>query len=235
MHESSIDQEELSKFSKTEEEWWDEDGEFKPLHAIHPVRMEYISSVIRRHFKDNQDLQVIDVGCGGGLVCESMAKSGFKVTGIDANPHNIKAATSHAKRSKLKIEYINAAVEEHIKSSKKYDVVLCLEVIEHVANQNTFAQNVGRLLADGGVVIFSTINRTKKAYLLAIIMAEYVLRLVPQKTHDYSKFVRPSEFVHMLEGTKLKLQELKGLSFSPLEQNWYLTDDIDVNYFAVFV
>lgn len=231
---SSIDPEELNKFSKTEQEWWDLEGEFKPLHAIHPVRVEYIDSIIKKHFQNSKNLKLIDVGCGGGLSSESMCQAGLKVTGLDANESNIKAAISHAKRSNLDINYINSTVEEHVKSSNKYDVVLCLEVIEHVANPEEFVKNISKLLADGGVIIFSTINRTKKAYLLAIIMAEYVLRLVPQKTHDYSKFVKPSEFVGMSQDTKLKLQELKGMSFSPISQNWYLSDDIDVNYFAVF-
>ena len=231
---SSIDPEELNKFSKTEQEWWDLEGEFKPLHAIHPVRVEYIESIIKKHFQNSKNLKLIDVGCGGGLSSESMRKAGLKVTGLDANKHNIKAAISHAKRSNLDINYINSTVEEHVKSSNKYDVVLCLEVIEHVANPEEFVRNISKLLADGGIVIFSTINRTKKAYLFAIVMAEYVLRWVPQKTHDYSKFIKPSEFAAMSQNTELKLQELKGMSFSLTGQNWYLSDDIDVNYFAVF-
>lgn len=233
MVESSIDQNELDKFNKTEEEWWDLNGEFKSLHEIHPVRMEYVFSVIKQHFKEAKSLKVIDIGSGGGLVAEAMAKAGHKVTGLDANAHNIKAATDHLKRSKLKIDYQNITVEEHVKSGKKYDVVLCLEVIEHVANPEIFVRNVGKLLAKGGVLIFSTINRTKKAYLLAILMAEYILRWVPQQTHDYSKFIKPSEFARMLEGTGLKLDELKGLSYSMIDCEWNLSDDIDVNYFAV--
>ncbi len=230
---SSIDQNELNKFNKTEEEWWDLNGEFKSLHEIHSVRMEYVFSVINQHFKSAKNLQVIDVGSGGGLVAESMAKAGHVVTGLDANAHNIKAATQHAKHSGLKIDYKNITVEEYVKSGKKYDVVLCLEVIEHVSNPEIFVRNVSRLLEKGGVLIFSTINRTKKAYLLAVLMAEYILRWVPQKTHDYSKFIKPSEFVRMLEGTGLKLDELKGLSYSPIGGVWYLSGDIDVNYFAV--
>lgn len=233
MVESSIDQTELDKFNKTEEQWWDLNGEFKSLHEIHPVRMEYVFSIIKQHFKSAKNLQVIDVGSGGGLVAEAMAKAGNKVTGLDANSHNIKAATDHLRRSKLKIDYKNVTVEEHVKSGKKYDIVLCLEVIEHVANPEIFVRNVSKLLEKGGVLIFSTINRTQKAYLLAIFMAEYVLRWVPQKTHDYSKFIKPSEFACMIEGSGLKLEELKGLSYSPIGGEWYLSDDIDVNYFAV--
>lgn len=233
MIESSIDQNELGKFNKTEEQWWDLNGEFKSLHEIHPVRMEYVFSVINQHFKSTKNLQVIDIGSGGGLVAESMAKAGYSVTGLDANSHNIKAAIAHAKQSKLKIDYKNITVEEYVQSGKKYDIVLCLEVIEHVANPEIFVRNVSKLLEKGGVLIFSTINRTQKAYLLAILMAEYILRWVPQKTHDYSKFIKPSEFACMIEGSGLKLEELKGLSYSPIGGEWRLSDDIDVNYFAV--
>ena len=231
---SSIDQEELAKFSKTDKEWWDPKGEFEPLHKLNPLRIKYINSVISKHFKSTKDLKLLDVGCGGGLVSVPMFKSGFKVTGLDANEHNIKAADEHAKHNKLDIEYINITVEEHIDLGKKYDVVLCLEVIEHVANPEEFVKNISQLVTNGGLVIFSTINRTKKSYLLAIIMAEYILRWVPKKTHDYSKFVKPSEFVHMLQDTTLNLKELKGMSLSPVTQKWNLSDDIDVNYFSVF-
>ncbi|MDP4708898.1 MAG: bifunctional 2-polyprenyl-6-hydroxyphenol methylase/3-demethylubiquinol 3-O-methyltransferase UbiG [Rickettsiaceae bacterium] len=231
---SSIDQGELNKFNKTHQEWWDLEGEFKPLHAINPLRIEYINLLINKHFSNTQNLNMIDIGCGGGLVCVPMHEHGLKVTGLDANEHNIKAANSYAKSNALDIEYIHSTVECYIKLGKTYDIVLCLEVIEHVANPEEFVQNISKLVAPGGILIFSTINRTKKAYLLAVFMAEYVLRWVPKKTHDYSKFIKPSEFVYMLKDSKLNLQELKGMSLSPITQNWYLSDDIDVNYFAVF-
>lgn len=231
---SSIDQAELDKFNKTDQEWWDLEGEFKPLHKINPVRIEYIKSVINQHFEGRKALNLIDVGCGGGLACVPMARSEFNVTGLDANKGNIEAAASHAELHNLNIQYINTTTEDHIKSGVQYDVVLCLEVIEHVANPEEFVKNISKLVAPGGVVIFSTINRTPKAYLLAIIMAEYVLRWVPTRTHNYSKFIKPSEFVNMLQGTKLSLQELKGMSLSPITQSWYISEDINVNYFAVF-
>lgn len=231
---SSIDQEELDKFNKPNQDWWDLEGEFKPLHEINPVRMEYIQSVIRQKFGEANGLDVLDVGCGGGLSSVSMANAGCNVTGLDANKRNIDSASKYANSKGLQINYINTTIEEYVQSSEQYDVILCLEVIEHVAHPEEFIRNVAKLVKKGGVVIFSTINRTHKAYLLAIIMAEYVLRWVPRKTHNYSKFVKPSEFANMAQDTSLSLQELKGLSLSPITQNWYISDDIDVNYFVVF-
>ena len=231
---SSIDQSELKKFSKTDKEWWDLSGEFKSLHEINPVRIEYINSVLDRHFKTTKGLRLIDIGCGGGLICEPMSQYHMKISGLDANAENIKGAKIRAERNEFDIKYIHSTVEEHLKSENKYDVILCLEVIEHVANPEEFTMNVSKLLAPGGVIIFSTINRTLKAYLFAIIMAEYVLGWVPKKTHDYSKFIKPSEFVHMLQDTGFSMNELKGLSLSSTKNKWHISDDINVNYFAVF-
>lgn len=231
---SSIDPDELNKFNKTEQEWWDLNGEFKFLHQINPIRKSYIKSIVDKHFDSSKDLKLLDVGCGGGLVSVQMEQLGFNVTAIDANSYNIEAAKSYADRNNLDINYINVTVEEHIGSEEKYDIIVCLEVIEHVANSKEFVDNISKLLKPGGVIIFSTINRTKKSYFLAIVMAEYVLGWIPRQTHDYSKFVKPSEFVHMLKNTNLSLKELKGLSLSPMSNKWRLSDDIDVNYFAVF-
>lgn len=239
---SSIDDEELKKFSKTNQEWWDLNGEFKALHEINPVRIEYIKSVILKHFnisgssvKPLENIKILDIGSGGGLVCKPMYEFGGDVTGIDANEHNTKAATSYAKEHNLDIKYINATVEEYAPAHKaQYDVVLCLEVIEHVANPIEFAQNISKLVKRDGILIFSTINRTLKSFAQAIIIAEYVLGWVPKNTHKHSKFVRPSELVSMLKDTSLSLSELKGLKLSLPNKIWQLTDDIDVNYFAVF-
>jgi 2-polyprenyl-6-hydroxyphenyl methylase/3-demethylubiquinone-9 3-methyltransferase len=239
---SSIDEKELKKFNKTNQEWWDLNGEFKALHEINPIRIEYIKSVILQHFdiqtnstKPLKHLKILDVGSGGGLVCKPMFELGADITGLDANAHNTKAAASHAAENQLDIKYINTAVEKYYPSNQKqFDVVLCLEVVEHVANQAEFALNVSKLVKPGGVLIFSTINRTIKSFALAIVMAEYILGWVPKRTHNHSKFVKPSEFVGMLKDTSFNLFELKGLSLSLPNKIWYLTDNIDVNYFAVF-
>jgi 2-polyprenyl-6-hydroxyphenyl methylase / 3-demethylubiquinone-9 3-methyltransferase len=239
---SSIDTSELNKFNKTMEEWWDKKGEFHTLHEINPVRIEYISHKIKEHFQINttsdkpfSNLDLIDIGSGGGLVCVPMHKLGANVTGLDANQSNTQAGNEYAQRHNLTINYINSTVEEHIKSQKQYDIVLCLEVIEHVANPELFIRNLSKLLKPGGMIIMSTINRTAKSYLLAIVMAEYVLGWVPKKTHDHSKFLKPSEISRILGESKLTLKELKGLSFNLLSSSWHLSEDIDVNYFAYIV
>ncbi len=239
---SSIDDEELKKFSKTNQEWWDLNGEFKSLHEINPVRIDYIKSVILKHFdipntnfKPLEKLKILDVGSGGGLVCKPMFELGADITGLDANEHNTKAATLYAKDNNLKIKYINNTVEEYSPLNKeKFDAVLCLEVIEHVANPKEFVQNISKLVKPNGILIFSTINRTIKSFTHAIIMAEYILGWVPKYTHKHSKFIKPSEFVSMLKDTPFNLSELKGLSLSLPDKNWHLTNNIDVNYFAVF-
>jgi 2-polyprenyl-6-hydroxyphenyl methylase/3-demethylubiquinone-9 3-methyltransferase len=237
---SSIDQTELNKFNKTKEQWWDKNGEFKSLHLINPVRVNYIKEKIENHFNikpDNKEscakLNLLDVGCGGGLITVPMYKTGLHVTGLDANKQNIDSAIDYAENNQLNIDYINDTVEAHVNSKNKYDVILCLEVLEHIANPESFLVNLNKLLASGGLLIMSTINRTMKSYLLAILMAEYVLGMVPKKTHDYRKFIKPSEIIQMLQCTHLDLIELKGMTFSITNNQWQLTDDIDVNYFIV--
>ncbi|MDC0864409.1 bifunctional 2-polyprenyl-6-hydroxyphenol methylase/3-demethylubiquinol 3-O-methyltransferase UbiG [Rickettsiaceae bacterium] len=236
MQTSSIDKKELEKFNKTSKEWWHKDGEFQMLHEITPIRVEYINSVINNHFKtkSNKKLKLIDVGCGGGLISIPMCKLGFDVTALDPNETNVKNITSYAKDHNLNIKCIGNTVEEHIKTNPKYDIVLCLEVIEHVSNLEEFVQNLSKLVSDKGILVLSTINRNIKSYLQAIIVAEYILGWIPKKTHDHEKFVKPSKIVSILENTDLTLKELKGLSLSIPSQNWYISNDIDVNYFAVF-
>jgi 2-polyprenyl-6-hydroxyphenyl methylase/3-demethylubiquinone-9 3-methyltransferase len=236
---TSIDETELNKFNKTHAEWWDEFGEFKILHQITPLRADYIIQKAIKHFGINPNgktplagLSLLDVGCGGGLISAPMLRSGATVTGIDANSYNIKAAKEHATKYKLKIDFLNETAEEHLKLNNKYDIVICLEVIEHVASPEEFIKTLTNLIKPGGMMIFSTINRTIKSYGLAIIMAEYVLGWVPRGTHDYTKFIKPSELKRMLSGSGKDIKELRGMSFNVLSKNWQLEDDIDVNYFA---
>ena len=226
---SSIDAHEIEKFNRTHEQWWDEKGEFSILHEINPIRIEYITSQIREKFQYNA--KVLDVGCGGGLISVPLHKLGFKITGIDANKYNQKAAKDYAKLNNLDIEFIHDTVEQYVQCEIKYDVILCLEVLEHVANPQEFLKNLASMLKPGGILILSTINRTIKAYALTILIAEYVLGWVKKGTHDYSKFFKPSEIVSMLEDSDLELREMKGITYAPIENKWFLSDDIETNYF----
>ena len=245
--ESSVDQNEVNKFNKTSEEWWDKSGEFKILHQINPIRIQYINDKIAEHFNSIQNkeddlqplknLNIIDVGCGGGLISVPICQLGAKVTAIDANSYNIKALSEYTKNNNLAINPINTTVEEYISNypDQLYDVVLCLEVLEHVSNQSAFIQNLLKLLKPTGILILSTINRTIKSYAHAIIAAEYILKWVPTNTHDYSKFLKPSELYKILEVNNFHLKNLTGLKFDIITNSWYLSDDIDVNYFACII
>jgi 2-polyprenyl-6-hydroxyphenyl methylase / 3-demethylubiquinone-9 3-methyltransferase len=234
---SSIDKCEVEKFDRLSNKWWDASGEFKMLHEINPLRLQFIQDKIRQHFSlSNQNsfdkLCILDVGCGGGLISTPLAQMGANVMAIDASANNIKAAKLHARAQNLNIDYKNATVEELLLVPKKFDVVVCLEVIEHVANITDFIANLTSLLKPGGMMVLSTINRNIKSYLLAIIAAEYVLRWVPKHTHDHSKFLKPSELSSLLAKSNLRFQELKGLTFDIYSRTWKLSDNIDVNYMA---
>ncbi len=250
---TSINKQELEKFDKLSSQWWQEDGEFKILHQINPLRLSYIINILNNHFgiKDDEysrsldfrhktDIagSLLDVGCGGGLVTAGLCKylhdiNNFTITGIDAIGSNIEIARNYATEQNLPIKYFESTVEELIKNkSPPYDVVLCLEVIEHVEHVQDFIKNLSSLVKPDGVIIISTINRTLKAYMLAIFMAEHVLSWVKKGTHDYNKFLKPSEIYSMFNHNNIELKELKGLTFNILNNSWQLSDDIDVNYFA---
>ncbi|WP_218460285.1 bifunctional 2-polyprenyl-6-hydroxyphenol methylase/3-demethylubiquinol 3-O-methyltransferase UbiG [Rickettsia sp. TH2014] len=181
-------------------------------------------------FPKRSSLEILDVGCGGGLIATPLAAQGFNVTAIDALQSNIETASTYAKENGVKVNYLQSTIEE-LQSDKLYDVVICLEVIEHVENVQQFILNLVKHIKPNGMAIISTINRTKKAYVLGIIVAEYVLGWVPKNTHDYSKFLKPSEFYEMLTDTDIEIKELKGLVYDPAKNEWKLSDDIDVNYF----
>jgi 2-polyprenyl-6-hydroxyphenyl methylase/3-demethylubiquinone-9 3-methyltransferase len=237
---SSIDKSEVEKFDKLSAKWWDAGGEFKMLHEINPLRLSFIEQKIRQHFSlSNQDtfknIDILDVGCGGGLISVPLAKTGANVTATDASSNNIKAAKAYVQQHNLNINYQNTTVEELLLDPQKFDVIVCLEVIEHVANVDEFVANLEKLLKPGGMMILSTINRNVKSYLLAIVAAEYVLGWVPKRTHDHSKFLKPSELSSLLAKSSLRFQELRGLTFDVCSRKWKLSDDIDVNYMAYIV
>jgi len=238
MASASIDPKEIEKFSRIADSWWDEHGSFAPLHRINPIRIEYIlKKVAGCGLQSLQDLRLLDIGCGGGLLAEPMARLGAQVTGIDASPQNIEIAKLHATGEGLNIDYKCSSVEKFAvtRNLPLFNIILALEIIEHVADVPGFLETCCKLLAPGGIMILSTINRTLKSLALAKIGAEYILRWLPIGTHDWRKFLNPGEIEPLLRANGLKLAELKGMSYSPLKNSWHLTDDISVNYFMLVV
>ncbi len=225
---------EIKKFELMANEWWNPNGKFKPLHQLNPVRIEYILNQCKNMFPslNFQDIKTLDIGCGGGLVCENLARLNFNVTGIDASKINIEVAKSHAAKVGLNINY-QAVLAEKIKD-KKFKLVLALEIVEHVENLEFFVRTCFSLVEDGGIIIFSTMNKTIKSYLESIIAAEYILNWVPKGTHDWSKFAKPSEIVKIAESIGGNLIDLQGLGFSLIHNKWHLTKNVSNNYFIVF-
>jgi 2-polyprenyl-6-hydroxyphenyl methylase/3-demethylubiquinone-9 3-methyltransferase len=233
---STINKEEIQKFSKLADEWWDVKGKFKPLHMFNPIRIEYITENIKQHFKlDNKKtsyldgLKILDIGCGGGLISEPMARLGGKVTGIDASEKNIKVAKVHSKKSNLDINYLNKSPEQ-LKDFEKYDVILNLEIVEHVDNVNLYIKSCYDLLKEDGLMFTATLNRSLMSYLKAIIGAEYILRWLPIGTHDWNKFIKPEELEQFLLNEKFSTVDIKGLDFNPLTNKWKKSNNLAVNY-----
>ena len=233
---STINKEEIQKFSDIADEWWDVKGKFKPLHMFNPVRIEYISEKIIKYFnlknkktKPFQGLKILDIGCGGGLISEPMSRLGASVTGIDASKKNIKVASIHAKKNSLNINYINKSPEQ-MKNSEKFNVILNLEIVEHVNDIDLYIKSCQNLLDKDGLMFTATLNRTLTSYFKAIIGAEYILRWLPIGTHDWNKFFKPEELEKKLENNKLRTLEIKGLEFNPLTQKWKKSDNLSVNY-----
>lgn len=218
----SFEQHELDKFAQLANQWWDVDGDLKTLHDINPARLAFI-----KQHSDLTDKKIIDVGCGGGILTEALARCSNQVKGIDRELSAIEAAKLHAEKSSLIIDYHHGAVEE---IEEQFDVVTCLEMLEHVPEPDTIIKHCARLLRPGGWCFFSTINRTMKAYMTAVIAAEYLLKLLPRQTHDYKKFIKPSELATSMRRYDLELVSLKGLSYNPLSREAVLTDDVSVNY-----
>lgn len=222
---------ELAKFEQVASRWWDPEGEFKPLHEINPLRLEYVEECLG----GLEGRRVIDVGCGGGLLSESMAQRGAKVLGIDLAQRSLEVARLHALETHTHVEYRLSSVEELAEGHpREFDVLTCMELLEHVPKPALAINACARLLRPGGTAIFSTINRNPKAYLMAVIGAEYVLRLLPCGTHDYRKFIRPSELAGWARAHGLLLQDLRGLGYNPITHRYRLTRDISVNYLAHF-
>tara|TARA_A100001011_G_C14078101_1_gene743275 strand:- start:110 stop:835 length:726 start_codon:yes stop_codon:yes gene_type:complete len=233
---TTINKEEIQKFSKLADEWWDVNGKFKPLHMFNPIRIEYILDEISKHFKLNRekkillkDLSILDIGCGGGLISEPMARLGGDVTGIDAAEKNIRIASLHSKKNNLNINYLNKSPEQ-LDSKEKFDIILNLEVVEHVENLDLYLQSCYNLLDKNGLMFTATLNRTLISYVKAIIGAEYVLRWLPIGTHDWNKFIKPEELEEKLSTKNFVTKNIKGLEFNPFLKKWKKSDNFSVNY-----
>jgi 2-polyprenyl-6-hydroxyphenyl methylase/3-demethylubiquinone-9 3-methyltransferase len=230
MKSPSINPSEVEKFSAIADEWWDEGGKFAPLHQFNPVRIGYLKEKIIAHYGRLEGLSVLDIGCGGGLLCEPFTRLKANVTGIDASEKNIAVASTHARQMQLAIDYRATSAEALAATSTQYDVVLAMEIIEHVADVESFLHSVCALVKPGGLVFIATMNRTVKSYMLAIVGAEYILRWLPRGTHDWKKFLRPSEIAAPLREQGVNVLDVQGISFSPLSKTWSRTGDTGVNY-----
>ncbi len=225
MHQN-YDPQELAKFAALAAHWWDESGELKTLHQVNPLRLSYISEKINL-----SDKKVVDIGCGGGILSESMAKLGAKVTGLDMNKSVIEVAKLHQLQSGTQVEYVHMSAETlATERPQQYDVVTCLEMLEHVPDPAAIVEVCAALVKPGGHLFFSTLNRNPKSYLFAILGAEYLLKILPKNTHDYAKFIRPSEITSWIRKANVQPCEMKGISYNPLNQQFKLTNDVSVNY-----
>jgi len=239
MESSTINKLEIAKFSKIAAEWWSPNGKFKPLHKFNPIRIKYLKENIIEHFKLKQTnsplkgLNILDIGCGGGLLSEPITRLGAKVTAIDASKKNIQVAKFHAKKNNLKINYLCSSPEK-LNLNKKFDVVLNMEIVEHVEDLNFFIKKSSNLLKKNGLMFIATLNKTFKSYMFAIVGAEYVLRWLPIGTHDWEKFVKPDNLVSLAINSNLKLKKLSGMKFNPIIDKWSLSNDKSVNYIAKF-
>ena len=237
---TSVNKKEIDKFSKMANEWWDPEGKFKPLHKFNPTRIKYIKENIINNFKLKNKLRplsginILDIGCGGGLLSEPMSRMGANVTGIDASKKNIKIAKLHSKKNKLKINYLCLSPEK-LKIKKKFDVILNMEIVEHVEDIDFFLRSCSKLLKKNGIMFVATINKTLKSYVFAIVGAEYVLRWLPIGTHEWEKFVKPEDLKKILMKYDLSLNKLEGMNFNIIKDEWSISRDLSVNYIAKFI
>jgi len=237
---TSVNKKEIDKFSKMANEWWDPEGKFKPLHKFNPTRIKYIKENIINNFKLKNKfrplsgINILDIGCGGGLLSEPMSRMGANVTGIDASDKNIKIAKLHSKKNKLKINYLCSSPEK-LKITKKFDVILNMEIVEHVEDIDFFLKSCSKLLKKNGLMFVATINKTLKSYVFAIVGAEYVLRWLPIGTHEWEKFVKPEDLKKILMKYDLSLNKLEGMNFNIIKDEWSISRDLSVNYIAKFI
>ena len=237
---NTINKKEIEKFSKIAEEWWNPSGKFKPLHKFNPIRISYIKNNIikslklKNQKKPLQKVSILDVGCGGGLLSEPMKKLGAEVVGIDASEKNIQVAKLHAKKNNLDINYFCTSPENFTKKMK-FDVVLNMEIVEHVEDVDFFLKSSAKLLKRGGIMFVATLNKTLKSYLFAIIGAEYVLRWLPIGTHEWEKFVKPQDLIEMLKKYDLRLDCLDGMKLNLIKDQWNISSDKSVNYIGKFI
>ncbi|MFL2886485.1 MAG: bifunctional 2-polyprenyl-6-hydroxyphenol methylase/3-demethylubiquinol 3-O-methyltransferase UbiG [Candidatus Pelagibacter sp.] len=239
MKNNTLDKKEIEKFSKMAEEWWNPTGKFKPLHKFNPIRIKYIKDNLINDFnlknkkKPLSGLKILDIGCGGGLLSEPMARLGANVTGIDPLLRNIEVAKHHLKKSNLKIKYLNFS-PENFKSNIKFDVVLNMEIVEHVENVDFFINKSAKFLKKSGIMFIATLNQTLKSYLFAIVGAEYILKWLPIGTHDWQKFIKPTELIKLCKKNSLNLKSVDGMSFNPIIDKWSISNDKSVNYITKF-
>ena len=239
MESNTINKLEIAKFSKIAAEWWSPNGKFKPLHKFNPIRIKYLKENIIEHFKLKQTnsplkgLNILDIGCGGGLLSEPITRLGAKVTAIDASKKNIQVAKFHAKKNNLKINYLCSSPEK-LNLNKKFDVVLNMEIVEHVDDVNFFIKKSSELLKKNGLMFIATLNQTLKSYIFAIVGAEYILKWLPIGTHDWDKFIKPEDLIKISKLNNLRFEKLDGMKFDLLNDQWKISSDNSVNYIAKF-
>ncbi|MDC3068721.1 bifunctional 2-polyprenyl-6-hydroxyphenol methylase/3-demethylubiquinol 3-O-methyltransferase UbiG [Candidatus Pelagibacter sp.] len=240
MKNNTINKKEIEKFSKIAEEWWNPEGKFKPLHKFNPIRISYIKQNIIETFKlENEkeplkNIKILDIGCGGGLLSEPMCRLGAKVTGIDASEKNINIAKLHSKKNNLQIDYFCTS-PENFELKDKFDVVLNMEIVEHVEDVNFFLESCSKLLRKNGIMFVATLNKTLKSYVFAIIGAEYILRWLPIGTHEWDKFIKPEELISILKKKNFKLEKVDGMKFNILTDKWKISGDKSINYITKFI
>ena len=240
MKSNTINKVEIEKFSKIAAEWWNPEGKYQPLHKFNPIRIQYIKDNIMEHFniknKNNpfRNIDILDIGCGGGLLCEPLSRFGANVTGIDASEKNINVAKIHSKKNNLKITYICSS-PENLDLKKKFDVILNMEVVEHVNDVNFFIKKSSEFLKKDGLMFVATLNKTLKSYIFGIVGAEYIMRWLPIGTHDWDKFIEPSKLVKILENNSLKTKKINGMKFNPILDEWKISKDKSVNYIGIFI